>query len=162
MPVWAAFTLIVIGLGAIFIEFFVPAFGLVALGGVASIVGAVVLTYRDQPEPWGLIVLVTALAVTPTVLIIGFRRFPKSFFGRRLILSETQNESPAENSRNEGDLVGAVGRAVTPLHPSGIAEIGERRCSVVTGGEFLDAGTEVVVTAVHGSRIVVRDAREVG
>ncbi len=161
MPVWAAFALIAIGLAAIFVEFFVPAFGLVGLGGIASIVAAVVLAYRDQPEPWGLLVLVTALVVTPTALIVGFRRFPKSLFGRRLILTETQAPPEPSGDNSAENLVGTSGVAVTPLHPIGIVEIGERRCSVVTGGEYIEAGTEVTVIAVYGSRIVVRDAREV-
>lgn len=161
MPIWGAFALIAIGLAAVFVEFFVPAFGLVGIGGLGSIVAAVVLTYQNQPEPWGVVVLVVALLVTPTTLIIAFRRFPKSFFGKRLILTDTQADVQESGPAQADPLVGSKGKTLTPLHPSGMAEVGDRRLSVVTGGEYLDAGTEVIVTAVHGARIVVRDVREV-
>ena len=149
--------------------------------------------------------LITALAVTPTTIIIGFRRFPKSFIGRRLILTDTLGSpdgadgaggaegvdeadgtdmpdgageangrsAPDGNGADGNDrdgnafsssrngLVGAEGTALTDLHPSGVAIVAERRLSVVTGGEYIAAGTEVVVTKVYGARIVVRDAREV-
>ena len=51
--------------------------------------------------------------------------------------------------------IGREGVTQTPLRPSGIIVIDGERKSVVTEGEFLDAGKTVRIIHVNGSRIVV-------
>jgi len=48
---------------------------------------------------------------------------------------------------------------LTPLRPSGTAEINGSRIDVVTGGEFIAAGESVEVYQVEGGRVVVRPRR---
>jgi membrane-bound serine protease (ClpP class) len=48
------------------------------------------------------------------------------------------------------------GRAVTDLRPSGVAIIDQQRIDVVTRGEYLEKQTEIVVAAVRGNQIVVK------
>jgi membrane-bound serine protease (ClpP class) len=55
-------------------------------------------------------------------------------------------------------LVGKRGRALSVLRPSGIADIEGQRIHVSTDGQFVEAGSEVEVTRVEGSRIEVRPA----
>ena len=153
MPLWSLFAFVLIGSLAILAEFFIPAFGIVGIAGFTTVIVGVVLGFSGHPDPWGVILLLTALIVTPTVVIGGFKRFPKSFFGRRMILATDQGSVPDEARDVE---VGSEGEAITPLHPTGLALIGEKRKSVVTRGEFLDKGTELEVVAVEGARIVVR------
>jgi membrane-bound serine protease (ClpP class) len=152
--VWGLFVLIVIGSVAILGEFFIPAFGIVGIAGLTTVVSAVVMGFSEHPEPWGTLLLLTALITTPTVVIGGFRRFPKSFFGKRMILAT--DEATAPGAGDAGVSVGAVGTAITPLHPAGTAEVAGRRVSVVTAGEFVESGTPVEVVTVEGARIVVR------
>ncbi len=154
MPIWGLFVLIVVGAVAILGEFFIPAFGIVGVAGLATVVGAVVHGFRSHPEPWGTVLLLAALVVVPTVVFGGFRRFPRSFFGRRMILATDQSTSPGVE--DNAVSVGATGRSLTTLHPGGTADFSGSRVSVVTAGEFLESGTPVVVTAVEGARIVVR------
>lgn len=153
MPIWSLFLLILVGSLAILAEFFVPAFGIVGIAGFATVVVSVVMGFSHHSDPWGVIILLTALVVTPSVVLGGFRRFPKSFFGRRMILATDQSGAPSEEERV---TVGSEGEALTPLHPGGLARIEGERKSVVTGGEYLEQGTTVEVTAVEGARIVVR------
>ena len=47
---------------------------------------------------------------------------------------------------------------VTPLHPTGIALIQNRRVDVVTRGEMLEQGQKIKVVKVEGNRIVVENA----
>lgn len=154
MPLWGLFALIFVGSAAILVEFFIPAFGILGLAGFATVIASVALGFSSQSEPWGILLLLTALIVTPTVVIGGFRRFPKSFFGKRMILATDQGSSPTEAAG--GVAVGQEGVAMTPLHPGGVAELQGERKSVVTGGEYVDPGTPVRVVAVEGARIVVR------
>lgn len=157
MPVWGLFALMGVGTLAILLEFFVPAFGIIGVGGVITIIVAVAMGFSEHPEPWGTLVLVTALIVTPTVIILGFKRFPKSFVGKRMILATDQSTAP--HAGDSGITEGMRGTAATDLHPSGVAFLDRRRVSVVTRGEFVDRDTPVRVVTVEGARVVVeRDA----
>ena len=49
-----------------------------------------------------------------------------------------------------------VGPTQTPLRPSGIIEIDQRRIDVITAGEFIPQGVQVEVVEVRGSRVEVR------
>lgn len=158
MPVWGLFVLIVVGSVAILGEFFIPAFGIVGIAGLTTVVSAVVLGFAEHSEPWGTLLLLTALIITPTVVIGGFRRFPKSFFGKRMILATDEATAPGEG--DAAVAVGAGGTAITPLHPGGTAEVAGRRVSVVTAGEFIESGTPVEVVTVEGARIVVRRSND--
>ncbi len=158
MPVWGLFVLIVIGSVAILGEFFIPAFGIVGIAGLTTVVMAVALGFAEHSEPWGTLLLLTALIITPTVVIGGFRRFPKSFFGKRMILAT--DEATAPGAGDAAVAVGAGGTAITPLHPGGTAEVAGRRVSVVTAGEFIESGTPVEVVTVEGARIVVRRSND--
>jgi membrane-bound serine protease (ClpP class) len=52
--------------------------------------------------------------------------------------------------------VGARGRTLSHLRPSGIAEIEGRRCDVIAKEKSIDAGVEVNVCRVEGNRIYVQ------
>ena len=54
------------------------------------------------------------------------------------------------------ELLNQIGKALTPLRPSGTAVIGGKRIDVVTEGPFIEPGTAVKVVAVEGMRVVVR------
>jgi membrane-bound serine protease (ClpP class) len=50
--------------------------------------------------------------------------------------------------------------ALTALRPAGVADVAGERLDVVTEGEFIVAGTPVVVTRSDGYRHVVRSAAQ--
>ena len=156
------------GLAAIIIEFFVPAAGIIGLLGFGSIVGGIVVAYTNYGAVVGSIYLITMVIVTPAIIAIYFKLFPKSFVGKWLILG---NAAPSEIKTNpeasdattgmdqadaRNELVGRAGTTVSMLRPSGMVRIDGKRYSVVTGGEFIDRGEAVVVTRVAGNRIHVR------
>ena len=47
------------------------------------------------------------------------------------------------------------GKALTILRPSGIALINNKKYNVITGGDFIEKDTPVVVTKIVGSKIIV-------
>ncbi len=51
------------------------------------------------------------------------------------------------------------GKSVTDLRPAGTAEINAQRLDVVTDGEYIEAGTSIVVVSVTGNRIVVEKTK---
>jgi membrane-bound serine protease (ClpP class) len=77
----------------------------------------------------------------------------------RLILMRNLDEKSGYTTSDPdfSHLVGTSGVAMTDLRPSGTIVIDDKRYDVVTGGEFLDNGTEVRVVEVEGSKVVVRE-----
>ena len=57
---------------------------------------------------------------------------------------------------NRARYLGRSGRALTPLRPTGVAEIEGDRVEVVTEGAFIAAGSEVRVVAMDRRRVFVR------
>lgn len=163
MPLWGSFVLIAVGLVAIFAELLIPAFGLIGLAGLGSVVAAVVFAYSEHGDALGTVVLATALVTTPLAIFLGLKYFPKTFIGKRLILSDSFDRDSGyasyTSSAYEG-LVGKHGRAKTTLRPSGVAEIDGRKQSVVTEGEFIEHDATVRVVRVEGSRVVVRRVKD--
>lgn len=147
------------GLAAVIIEFFVPAAGVIGVLGFGSIVGGIVLAYLRYGSAVGAAFLIGAVVATPVVIALYFKLFPKSFVGRWLILKGEQKVADgfaAYESKDYDDLVGADGVALTVLRPSGMAELGGTKHSVVTAGDFIERGERIRVVGVEGSRIIVR------
>jgi len=57
-------------------------------------------------------------------------------------------------------FAGKEGIALTPLRPAGTAEVAGERLDVVTGGEFIEPGSRVIVIRVEGTRVVVKQLIE--
>lgn len=144
-------TLIVAGFILVAAEIFLP--GLIAgtLGFLCLMASVALVFYLHGVGP-GLLAALLIGGFCAAGLIIWLKIFPKTFIGRRIVLSRRQkHEAPAS-----ADLVGATGLALTPLRPSGTARLGGKRVDVTAVGEFLEEGVAVVVVAADGLRVVVR------
>lgn len=146
-------SLAIVGLVAIIIEFFVPAAGLIGLAGVVSIIGSIVAAYMRLGVLWGTVTLVLMLITVPLLISFYFKVFPRTPWGKRLILSHVNRDRSAQKYSG---LDGKEGIAVTDLRPSGKAEINGEKQSVVSIGEYIKCGERVRVIKIEGSRIVVR------
>ena len=151
--------LCVAGLAAIIVEFFVPAAGIIGVVGFGSIVAGIVLAFLNYGTSVGAIFLIGAVIVTPVVIGLYFKFFQRSFVGKWLILRDSQKKTEGFSSFKQerySDLAGKKGTSLTVLRPSGSAMIDGVKHSVVTGGDFIGKGENVVVSRVEGSRIVVK------
>ncbi|NOZ23788.1 MAG: hypothetical protein GXP25_22145 [Planctomycetes bacterium] len=85
---------------------------------------------------------------------------PYSALAKQMVLTSRQRPEDGYRAASEElkSLIGQCGVALTPLRPSGTAVFDDRRLSVVTEGEFIEQNTRVEVTAVQGSRVIVRRA----
>lgn len=157
--IYLAVGLYIVGYAAIVLEFFIPAGGLVGLTGIGSIIGGIVLIYKNYGNSLGLVFLIAALILTPVFIFIYFKYFPGSFIGKRLILFKDQKKEDgfvAHSASNYRDLTGKTGLTTTMLRPAGTAMIDSKRYSVVTSGEYIEKNEKIEVIMVEGSRIVVR------
>jgi membrane-bound serine protease (ClpP class) len=51
---------------------------------------------------------------------------------------------------------GEKGVAESFLRPAGIAKFGDKRIDVVSEGDFIEQGSEIVIVRVSGNRVVVK------
>jgi membrane-bound serine protease (ClpP class) len=158
----------VVGLGLILVEVFVvPGFGLTGISGIILIVASLFLSMLGA-DPFldfnavsmAIIKLTIGLAAALILIFLLARFLPKSNFFKKFILSEEEKAAEGYTSRtNYSELLGAEGVAVTTLRPAGTAEINGKRVDVVTDSEFIEHGKPVIVVAVEGMRIVVREKK---
>lgn len=56
--------------------------------------------------------------------------------------------------------VGDIGEVTSTLRPTGKARFGDAVVDVVAIAEFLDKGTQVQITEIHGNRVVVKKVED--
>ncbi len=146
--------------------FVIPGFGVAGITGLllvvgslfAALVGNVGLQFPDSHE---LATAILTMAVTLVLLIVLMfslgRYLPRSERFSQLVLApELSSISGYVSADTVETLSGKSGRTITPLRPSGAAEIDGERIDVIAAGEFIPAGTSIEVVRVRGSRVEVR------
>jgi len=85
------------------------------------------------------------------------RFLPRTSIYRRLVLAAASANGPAVTvpAVNLELHAGDTGTAATTLRPSGKATFRGEQYDVVTGGDFVMAGTGVRVVSVDGMRVIV-------
>jgi len=151
--------ILLFGLGLLLIvgEVLVPSFGV--LGGAATlcILGAIGWAYSLDAS-LGTQLLVAAVILVPLFLVFGLKLFPRSPLGRRFTATGFTFDDGRGVDRRDDALLGARGVVVAPCRPAGIATLAGRRVDVVSRGEMIDPGEDVVVVEVSGNRVIVARA----
>ena len=128
--------------------FVIPGFGIAGIGGFICLGAGCYLAYEHFGPAYGALTIVLVMASATAVLLW----IPKSRFGRGVVHSSTLADARAAETEL---ATGQVGVTESDLRPAGFARFGELRQSVVTEGEFIAADSNIVITQVQGSRIVV-------
>lgn len=153
--------LIAAGLALIAIEvYLVPGLNVFGILGLVLMVFAVGYVFTESGLLGGTVTLLGSAAACGLM----FWAMWQSGAWERFVLSTSLGRSPSETNReNEQRSVylGKRGTAMTPLRPTGIAEIDGRRIEVVTEGEFIAAGSRIRVVAMDRRRFFVRLAESV-
>jgi membrane-bound ClpP family serine protease len=159
--IWAL-ALFLAGLIVTLAEVVLPSGGMLALVAVMCLIGSIACAY--QLSGWAAIglLLVEGICI-PVVIVMAFKVLPRTSIGKNLMLEPPPDESPepASQTKQPWDenryalLLHKEGVAVSPLRPSGTAEIDGNRLSVITDGQLILQGSRVRVILVEGNRIVV-------
>lgn len=154
---WEAVLLFIVGLGLLVAEvFIIPGFGIAGILGAGALFGSIFLS-TPSPEV-ALQSLVIAIIGSVVLIFVVLRFTPGRKVFQRLVL---KTDSATELGYTSSDpalktLIGKVGVAKTILRPSGTADIEGQFVDVVTSGDFIPAGTPIIVINVEGMRVVVR------
>lgn len=153
--------LVLVGLVLVIIEVkLVPGTHVIGVAGMLGMAVGIVIAFVEFGVLGGLLVLVGSIAAAAGLLYVLW----ESGAWDRLILTDSlRRDADADRAADEtrARIVGQAGTAVTPLRPSGVAEIAGERLEVTTEGAFVAAGSRLRVVAIDRRRTIVRldDAR---
>jgi membrane-bound ClpP family serine protease len=150
--------LILLGLGLAVLEVFIPSGGILGFLAFCSILGAVVVAFRQGPIA-GFAILTAAIVGLPVVLVLALKYWPETPMGKRIMLGAPRTEDVRPDfgrQRGLGELVGQIGQTKSKMLPSGAVLIDGRTIDAVSEGVAIEPGQRVQVIEVHGNRVVVR------
>ena len=169
---WLEVLLFLVGMSCVALEMFViPGFGIFGLGGGALVILSLVLasqTFLQFPrneyqllQLRDSLLMVTASGAGLIAALALFRRYAhQAPILRKLVVLPPQGEQLEDRLHRESlvkfnHLMGKRGTTATRLSPAGKARFGDELVDVVSDGELLGAGTDVVIVEVRGNHVVV-------
>ncbi|MEL6430994.1 MAG: NfeD family protein [Planctomycetota bacterium] len=152
-------TIILFGLGIALVvaEVFIPSMGLLGMAAALCLLGSIGLAFYEDPGT-GVMLLAATAVLVPIIMTLGIKWFPRTPIGRKITARGFSFDDGRGVDRRDEGLEGSRGVVEATLRPAGIARIDGRRVDVVSRGEVIDAGDEVVVVEVSGNRVVVSKA----
>lgn len=142
------------GLLLVVIEIFVPSGGVLGLLASLAIIASMVLAFTED-FTLGFSLLAATAVLVPLIVTYGLRVFPKTPIGRKLTARGFSFEDGRAVDRRDTDLLSRSGVVESDLRPAGMARIDGRRVDVVSRGEPIEQGAQVLVVEVSGNRVIV-------
>ncbi len=155
---WVLF-FFVAGMALIMLEFILPG-GVIGVAGVIMLVisGGIGVTLYPDFAPLIIVAEVLGAAVS---IGLGIFLISKTAVGQAMVAKgEQRTEDGYVNVVTDTTLIGMQGTVLTALRPAGTIEVGEKRLDAVSDGAFIEKGATVLITEVHGNRVVVERPEE--
>lgn len=142
--------MIIAGLLLLLLELIVPGGIVGTIGGIATIVG-IVLMYNHYGNLYGNI----ALSVSLIICAVGLYFFFRDKTWKRLALNDSID---IKLNKKEMDYftVGMQGETITKCLPSGKARFDDKIVEVHSLAELIDSNTPVEITKIEGNKIIVK------
>jgi membrane-bound serine protease (ClpP class) len=152
-----AYALIASGILLALSELFFPTGGiLLLLGGIAELAGVVLMfTYGSWEN--ALMTLLALLIGLPALGGLIFYLYPYSPFAKAVAPNPDEDVTVANMPANAvlENLRGKIGKAVSPLRPSGIVEFDGKRVDCLTEGIVVNSGEYVKCIDVKAGKVIV-------
>ncbi len=142
---WAGVFFVILGFVLFILEAFVTSYGILTLGGIASLVMGALILFGGGPElfhlqiDWWVIVIVAVFFAALFLFVVG-------------AVIRAHRRRPATGK--EG-LPGKIARARTVLDPEGMVFVEGELWTATSEGDRIEPGEEVVVTKVEGLKLRV-------
>ncbi|WP_153733218.1 NfeD family protein [Sporosarcina obsidiansis] len=153
---WLLFAL---GIVLIIAEFFIAG-GIAGIFGVLAIIGSILLAGTNLAFMAISVLIAMAVASIGAVVIMKFFGKKLHLLNKIILMDTMDTENGYVSNENRTDLLQKVATTLTPLRPSGVADLNGERIDVVSEGRYIDRDKEVVIVAVEGFRIVVREKKK--
>ncbi|UCC22621.1 MAG: serine protease, partial [Planctomycetota bacterium] len=137
MDWWLVFAVFLYFASAILIiaEVFVPSGGIITLCSLACLAGGIAIFFQRSTTA-GWVGVIIALIMIPSVLVVAYKMFPKTRFGKSVTLTppqRQQGDAIPDTDELKG-LLGAEGVVLTPLRPVGMCDFSGQRVECVAEG----------------------------
>jgi membrane-bound ClpP family serine protease len=138
-------------------EVFVPSGGLISLCALACLIGGAVIFFRHSTTA-GWVGVIIAIIMIPSVLVIAYKIFPKTRFGKSVTLTPPQRQQgdAIPDTPELKELLGAEGLVLTPLRPVGMCDFSGQRVECVAESGYVDKDKKVKVINVESTQLTVR------
>jgi len=163
MDWWLAFAIFLYFAAAVLIiaEVFVPSGGIISIFSISCLVGGAVIFFRHSTTA-GWVGVIIAVIMIPAVLVIAYKVFPKTRFGKSVILAPPQRQKgdAVPDTPELKELLGAEGVVFTPLRPVGMCDFSGQRVECVAESGYVDKDKKVKVIDVESTQLTVRVIEE--
>lgn len=150
----------IVGLTLIVAEVMFVSMGIIGIIAAGTLLSAVFVAFQVSTG-FGVAMAIIEAVAAPLVFMWSFKILPHTPFGKKLILSGPPTDgSAAAGDASLGSLVGKTGVTLSALRPAGYARIDGQKVDVVTRGDMLPEGCEIVVLEASGNRVVVARAAD--
>ncbi len=157
-----AVLLLIVGIGILTAEVFVPSGGFLGVITFITLVLALVFAYRawgtSHPSVFWAFCGVLLLLV-PAALGGAFYMLPRTALGQRVLLEAPTSEQLTPFMKETDrltKLIGRFGQTLTMLNPGGLVLLDGERLHVFSEGMIIEPGRSVEVLEVRGNRLLVR------
>lgn len=141
----------------LFAEIFIPSGGLISLFAVICIIAATSILF-NQSVILGIIGVIFALIMIPTVIISALKLLPKTRFGKAVFLKPS-DRTIGDAIPDTDDLLAMLnspGKVISPLRPVGMVDFNGKRIECVAETGYVDKDASVIVIKVEGTQLTVR------
>ena len=157
--IWSA-TLMLLAVGLVVMELFIPSGGALGFLAACAVIGAVFLAfYSYENSAVGFTFVGIAVVGTPIVLAVAIKYWPETSIGKAVlpdVISGDEALPDNEQLRLLRSLEGQVGKTKSKMLPSGGVRIDGRTIDAVSEGMPIEEGQLVRVIKVSGTRVIVR------
>jgi len=138
-------------------EVFVPSGGMLSVCSFACLAGGIVIFF-NYSTTIGWIGIIIAMIMIPTVLILAYRIFPKTTFGKTVTLTPPKRDlgDAIPDMEELKDLLGKTGVVLSDLRPVGMCDFSGRRVECVAETGYIENDSKVTVIRVEGTQLTVR------
>jgi membrane-bound ClpP family serine protease len=149
--------LLALGLLLLIAELFIPSGGLIGFLALCCLVlslGRAFLVSVDL----GLKFLLADCLLLPIAMVVAVHLWPRTPLARRVFLARPAPEEIERSHSSQGldHLIGQLGRALTPLRPSGLVDFDGRRLDGLAEEGLIPAGALILAVRIRSGQLVVR------
>ncbi len=163
MNEWMAISILyAIGVLLLLAEFFLPAHGIIGVGGVIMLAFGLYETYQLN-ETAGMICTIILLIMLPVSLVVAVKTWHYTPMGKLISppnpIIDEDDRVPVEEYKMH---IGQKGLAKTVLRPVGTCEFNGKRISCVAEYGMIEPGQEVEAVGIKNRTLTVRPVDSVG
>jgi membrane-bound ClpP family serine protease len=151
--------LLAFGLLLLIAEVFIPSGGLIGFLALCCLGLSLWHAFQQSPE-LGLKFLLADCLLLPVAMALAIHFWPRTPLAKRVFLARPSPEEieVSHSSLRLDHLVGELGRALTPLRPSGMVDFDGRRLDGLSEEGLIPAGALIQAVRVRGGQLIVRAA----